>query len=1196
MPSTKKSLIREKSGKMFRISGILFTMLLFFIIFSQNTRIVEGVEGSNGSSTGLQITLGSPSNNAISYSPDIQFSFSVNLAAEINCTLFLNGNANQTVSINSILSYQIPLEVEEGSYLWNVSCSNATDTAFSETRQFYYFDMPTLTLEYPQNIIWMNSIEVNFSFSLSNVNLVTTCSLILDNGSVATMSTHDLVEGENIFSRNISQGAHNWLVSCNINSSSGEHSQSISTESRMLSIDSESPQITILSPQQNYFSEQKIVNFTLLASDNLATVLNCIMSIANNKTNISLNSNTIYQTQLTLSKGNFSWNISCEDYAKNKFTSPNRFIELFDFNISTDKQTYSPNENVLIYLSAPNSSRVNLSVFSSASRVNYLTSPPYPTTYIFTSTSEQGNYTIDATIAKNNSVVTRRGYFSVVAPNALQLTIDANSTLIEKGDAVRFTSVASGNTGILLYRWDFNDDGVTDSTLPNAAYTYSQAGSYSASLNITDSYNSLTAEKNIKVLDRFNLFVNVKDSLSNPLESNLSLGNLSAASNSVGNATFSNVLEGNYTLTIRKDGYENYDSNIILDSNKSLNVYLESLPLQPSIIFISPEQNSIIGSTALSIKFKVLHFFETNCTFYLSEQGQWWVVLGNKSAVQNNTEQAIDVKNLKEGSNRLKIVCNDAFGNSNSSKELNFSVDLHQAASTAGDEKINKAIADVGDLKRYYESMPPDYFDVASQLGILKQIDDAEALLERANRDLNDLTYSRKTEAEIAQRRNEIINDAISRVNEIPTDIRVLDYLQFVKYPQPTRINEIAESIIASENLKVNTNVFVTQNSPLQQFLTISTKTMNVELSYENGSTESITFVTNEISFSDEQLKNAFSDNSSLILVLLIPKNITQSADDIAFFSESTIIKSDPIIEFPLSENIRYYFNSNIDLKKIEDVELFLVQKASATNAPGITGYTVVEKKVIWPFNLLKGKFQIQNFTVQLIIIISLLAIYLVFTLQPNIIRKPLRISKENVQGIQGAYSQPEPNFVNPYFGTASSYNESWNGATAQVPLKTEYEKRNFVSTTPKSVPKFITRFNFRSRDPEQMKSNYLFHSIEKAKNSLARNSYEEAASTYYELRLLFSTLPEQKKAFFYPYIISLWQALNLEYMHSLISNAKSLVETEKQEEALAVYKKMEDIYKMLPVEHKSTVFMECLNIANRLNELQMKNRYGKKK
>jgi PKD repeat protein len=60
--------------------------------------------------------------------------------------------------------------------------------------------------------------------------------------------------------------------------------------------------------------------------------------------------------------------------------------------------------------------------------------------------------------------------------------------------SVQFTSLSTGE-GISSWKWDFNNDGVVDSTEENPLYVYTAAGDYTVSLNVTNSGGSDTMTK-----------------------------------------------------------------------------------------------------------------------------------------------------------------------------------------------------------------------------------------------------------------------------------------------------------------------------------------------------------------------------------------------------------------------------------------------------------------------------------------------------------------------------------------------------------------------------------------------------------------------------------------------------------------------------------------------------------------------------
>jgi PKD repeat protein/DMSO/TMAO reductase YedYZ molybdopterin-dependent catalytic subunit len=77
----------------------------------------------------------------------------------------------------------------------------------------------------------------------------------------------------------------------------------------------------------------------------------------------------------------------------------------------------------------------------------------------------------------------------VAAFSALPLSGNAPLT-------VQFTDASTG-TGPLAYAWDFDNNGVTDSTLPSPSYTYVNAGTYTVNLTVT---NTVGSDSELKVI------------------------------------------------------------------------------------------------------------------------------------------------------------------------------------------------------------------------------------------------------------------------------------------------------------------------------------------------------------------------------------------------------------------------------------------------------------------------------------------------------------------------------------------------------------------------------------------------------------------------------------------------------------------------------------------------------------------------
>jgi PKD repeat protein len=152
---------------------------------------------------------------------------------------------------------------------------------------------------------------------------------------------------------------------------------------------------------------------------------------------------------------------------------------------------------------------VNINDGSPAGSVQYISSAVKYSYKNESYTSSLGNYYNDYTgaDADNNGICDTPyaiGSGSDTAPLMGKITVDGNDIIIEalpstsspiadftatttSGDApltVNFTDTSTGN--VSSYSWDFNNDGIIDSTEQNPVYTYIDAGNYTVNLTVTN--------------------------------------------------------------------------------------------------------------------------------------------------------------------------------------------------------------------------------------------------------------------------------------------------------------------------------------------------------------------------------------------------------------------------------------------------------------------------------------------------------------------------------------------------------------------------------------------------------------------------------------------------------------------------------------------------------------------------------------
>ncbi len=69
---------------------------------------------------------------------------------------------------------------------------------------------------------------------------------------------------------------------------------------------------------------------------------------------------------------------------------------------------------------------------------------------------------------------------------ALHAEFSADHFITTEGATVQFTDLSTGDLPPFTYEWDFNNDGIIDSTLANPAYAYTDDGLYTVTLKVTD--------------------------------------------------------------------------------------------------------------------------------------------------------------------------------------------------------------------------------------------------------------------------------------------------------------------------------------------------------------------------------------------------------------------------------------------------------------------------------------------------------------------------------------------------------------------------------------------------------------------------------------------------------------------------------------------------------------------------------------
>src|SRR5439155_23592977 len=110
--------------------------------------------------------------------------------------------------------------------------------------------------------------------------------------------------------------------------------------------------------------------------------------------------------------------------------------------------------------------------------------------------STPGSYTVSltATNATGSNTATKVSYITVTAPpSPAAADFSGSPTSGTAPLTVQFTDQSTGNP--TSWAWDFQNDGIVDSTQQNPQFTYSTPGSYTVSLTVSNAAGSSTNTK-----------------------------------------------------------------------------------------------------------------------------------------------------------------------------------------------------------------------------------------------------------------------------------------------------------------------------------------------------------------------------------------------------------------------------------------------------------------------------------------------------------------------------------------------------------------------------------------------------------------------------------------------------------------------------------------------------------------------------
>jgi len=677
----------------------------------------------------------------------------------------------------------------------------------------------------------------------------------------------------------------------------------------LISSEVETDELSIELLNPDILVQENPVDFEFRVTHNSNSTLVCDVLIDDESfTGLTVNQNTASNSSFLLNDGGHNWNVDCSTENQSE-SMPGYFNVDLPFEISTDKDVYRVGEDITLEILAPEGSAVDLVMPITGSTWTWFNhiEETYPhnidildkISVFGLDNLEEGTYEISAELDYLPEPVTFSTSFVVTEP-VLDLRLVSNVSNIDIGESVLFTATVTNATGSINYNIDFGDG---------------------------DSSSSDTTDNQYSVSHVFET-------------------------------------EGTYyvNMTVINDGK-------ITSSGVSVDVD-EPDTTNPVIELISPTHEKTFSSNAVTLKYRAYDKTTMKCYVYLTKyiDSAW----GSKeledaeTGVNNGSLKSTTITGLSDGKYSWEVNCTDAADLSTVSGSRQFiistdpnnPVEISEETVEASEEesesdsspetdeiigKIEKAIKD-------FQGFGEDKKEALNELGLSRFLDDSKKELKRIARDLNNIKFRKDLDEDGKEnRKQELIQRMVDIEANIPVGLTILNSKEYVKYDIKSDIGEILSKYLEFKEFVLSDSQkekFVEKIKEIQSLMTVSTETKNIEVEYIGGNKETFTLIHKTI-----QLDN----DSSSIMIEVIPKDIAEKVSDITFLGPIIVVEEDPIVEIDLAENkeLLYYVKKNVDLQSIEDIDSILLSDPSdiSEDVGFITGLAVFGKDTFTGFS-----------------------------------------------------------------------------------------------------------------------------------------------------------------------------------------------------------------------------------------------------
>jgi|GEM_PF-4557177 len=282
-----------------------------------------------GDKTGPSVNQTYPGNNSFIALTTIIFTFDVYDPSDIaNCSLYINGvlNATNSTPITNGLENSITgIGFTEANYSSRIRCIDSVKNGANSTRFNFTIDLtpPTAPMPLtPANDTQSNIVSPTFTWTQSSDTYFKNYTLQIDNAIDFSTPNHlrsttPVTNTSYLLDIPLAEGVWYWrIVAYDF---AGNDAAS---ESRVYTVDLSPPEISIISPTNDSYSNMTTID-VLYSINDLVNVSSCSLffSDSTSMVNTTLNQSGINRFSIIKTEGVYLWNITCVDIAGNSNTT-----------------------------------------------------------------------------------------------------------------------------------------------------------------------------------------------------------------------------------------------------------------------------------------------------------------------------------------------------------------------------------------------------------------------------------------------------------------------------------------------------------------------------------------------------------------------------------------------------------------------------------------------------------------------------------------------------------------------------------------------------------------------------------------------------------------------------------------------------------------------------------------------------------